>query len=171
MAKSKYLENPDFWNETVKSLAREEKTDKEIIDSLPISKDTFYKWLGRHPDFSDALKEGRQPVIAKVESAFISRCLGMEFETTKKKIKEQPKVTIIRTIGKNGKVQVERKVEKIQIKEMQTIQHRILPDANACWKFLRVRKSETYGEKEDQTKERFSTFAELVQAITEQEEK
>lgn len=60
----------------LKDMARRGLTDKEISKSIGISRTTFYKWLKNSEAFSEAIKEGRQPVTVEVEDSFIKECLG-----------------------------------------------------------------------------------------------
>lgn len=64
----------------VKKYARDGFTDKEIYQSLGIGKDSFYTYINKHSEFSDALKEGRKPVVAKVEDNFYKRANGYMVE-------------------------------------------------------------------------------------------
>jgi hypothetical protein len=48
--------NPDRFPLLAEEYARDGLNDKEICQALGICKDTFYKYLKRHPDFSDSLK-------------------------------------------------------------------------------------------------------------------
>ncbi len=70
----------------LKGLARDGCSDKQIYERIGISKQTFYDWCNRYPDFSDTIKKGREPVKVKVEDAFYSRCeqkrlLGLIFKS------------------------------------------------------------------------------------------
>ncbi len=71
---------------TLKGLARDGCSDKQIYDKIGISKQTFYDWLKRYPDFSDSIKKGRQPVKVKVEDAFYSRCEWREVTETRREV-------------------------------------------------------------------------------------
>jgi len=44
--------------ETVIELMREGASQEEVIGSLDISKDTYYRWKEEHEEFSDAIKRG-----------------------------------------------------------------------------------------------------------------
>lgn len=45
-------------------------------DHMNISQQTFYTWLKKYPEFSEALKKGREPVDIEVEDALIKRAKG-----------------------------------------------------------------------------------------------
>lgn len=77
----------------IKGMARDGYSDKDIFESIGISKQTFYDWEKRFPTFLDAIKKGREPVKIKVEDAFYSRCEWKEVTETKREV----------FIGKDGK--------------------------------------------------------------------
>ena len=70
----------------LKGLARDGCSDKQIYERIGISKQTFYDWCNRYPDFSDTIKKGREPVKVKVEDAFYSRCEWREVTETRKEV-------------------------------------------------------------------------------------
>ncbi len=58
----------------LKGLARDGCSDKQIYGRIGISKQTFYDWCNKYPDFSDAIKKGRAPVKAKVKATSGLNC-------------------------------------------------------------------------------------------------
>lgn len=68
------------------SLAKDGATDKEIARVFGISRATLCDWKNRFPEFSDALKKGKEPIDAAVECALLKRALG--FQYTKTKVRE-----------------------------------------------------------------------------------
>ena len=70
----------------LKGLERDGCSDKQIYERIGISKQTFYDWCNRYPDFSDTIKKGREPVKVKVENAFYSRCEWREVTETRKEV-------------------------------------------------------------------------------------
>ncbi|MDE6678313.1 MAG: helix-turn-helix domain-containing protein [Ruminococcus sp.] len=76
MAKGKYLEwiNPDGLL-LIKGWARDGLTDKEIAKNIGISLSTFCEWKNKFPEFSEAIKNGRKPVIIEVEDTFFEKKL------------------------------------------------------------------------------------------------
>lgn len=57
-------------------------TDEQIYKKLRISKDSFYDYKKKHPEFTDALKIGKDDADDLVESALFKRALGYEYEET-----------------------------------------------------------------------------------------
>jgi hypothetical protein len=64
----------------VQGYARRGLTDKAICECLRISQDTFYQYIKRYPEFSEALKKGRAPIDIEVENALLKNALGFEYE-------------------------------------------------------------------------------------------
>lgn len=77
MAKLKY--NEDF-PLLAEMYAREGMRDVDICKKLGISKDTFYTYIKKYPDFSEAIKRGKAPVDFQVENAMLKRALGYDYE-------------------------------------------------------------------------------------------
>ena len=144
MARSKY--DPGTFPLRAEELARDGFSDKEIFIQLGISKDTFYKYLKKYSDFSDALRKGREPINAKVENAFLKRCLGFEYE----------EVTTEGRLTKNGTTKVMHK--KITKKT-------VLPDVNACRTWLQAKKPEVWKERKEVEITGFRSFAELMMEV------
>ena len=76
MAKCKYEKDFPLKAE---EMARDGMIDKDIAVSLGISEETFYQYLKKFPEFSEALKRGKSPVNVKVENALLKRALGYEY--------------------------------------------------------------------------------------------
>ncbi|WP_296334148.1 helix-turn-helix domain-containing protein [Veillonella sp. LMAG:2] len=80
MAKGKYQQ----WLEPdnlllLQAWARDGFTDEQIATKIGISKQTFYDWKKKYPDFSDSLKKGKEIVDIQVENALLKRALGYEY--------------------------------------------------------------------------------------------
>jgi hypothetical protein len=76
-AKCKYDES---WPALVEGYARRGMLDKQICECLRISQDTFYQYVKRFPEFSEALKKGRGPIHMEVENALLKNALGYSYE-------------------------------------------------------------------------------------------
>ena len=98
MAKCKYdkIITPTVL-EQIKALAQKGCNDKEIYEALHISKRTFYDYQDRFEEFANAIKEGREPIIAEVEATFFTKKLqGYKVtETTKEKTVQKDAAGII----------------------------------------------------------------------------
>ena len=75
MAKSKYTNES---KNIAQKLASEGLTDKQIYLSMGIGHDTFYTYIKKYPEFSEALKKGKQQAIAKVENALFQKACGFK---------------------------------------------------------------------------------------------
>ena len=75
MAKSKYETHVAPRLEEIKDWVRNGATDDEIIIRLGIARSSFYEYKNKILDFSDALKETKEYVDAKVENALLQNAL------------------------------------------------------------------------------------------------
>ena len=66
--------------------AREGLTDEQIAQNIGITRSTFYAWMLRFSDISDAIKKGKAPVDFEVENALLKSALGY-YVTIKEPIK------------------------------------------------------------------------------------
>lgn len=53
-------------------------TNDKMADYFGVNRDTFYNWLKDYPDFSDAIKKGKEIADAKVVKSLYERALGYE---------------------------------------------------------------------------------------------
>jgi hypothetical protein len=51
-------------------------TDKELAASFDVCEDTINEWKNVHPEFSDSIKEGREPADAEVAASLYKRATG-----------------------------------------------------------------------------------------------
>ena len=78
----KSLYRPDFHPQEAYRLAFEGRTDLEICASMGIGEKTFYEWKNRHPQFAQAVKEGKEKPNRDVEAALYKRATGYEVTET-----------------------------------------------------------------------------------------
>jgi len=55
----------------------------EIAEQFGISPDTLYEWQAAHPEFSEALQNGKTPADAEMAASFYKRGLGYEHPAVK----------------------------------------------------------------------------------------
>lgn len=67
----------------VEGWARDGYTDRDMMNSLGVSHDTFYKWKKDKPEFADALKKGKEIIDRQVENALLKRALGYSYDEVK----------------------------------------------------------------------------------------
>lgn len=90
MAKGKYGEWITKEGLTrVQGWARDGLSDKDIAGNIGISVETFYQWKKKYPEFSEALREGKDIPDRKVENALYERCFNQTVKVMKTfKVKE-----------------------------------------------------------------------------------
>lgn len=64
-------------------LCRLGATDKDMAGFFGVSEQTFHTWKKAHPDFLDALKEGKQRADAEVADRLFKRATGYSHIDTK----------------------------------------------------------------------------------------
>lgn len=74
--------NPSH-NEIVKKLALAGYSDEKIADFIGIATSTFYEYKKIHPEFSEALKEGKQGAVAEMALSMFDRATGCKITETR----------------------------------------------------------------------------------------
>ncbi len=69
--------------EQVERLCKLGLTDTELADFFEVHVDTFYEWKKVHPDFSEAIKNGKERADAKVAEKLFRRAMGYSHEAEK----------------------------------------------------------------------------------------
>lgn len=77
---SRYQEIVGDRLDEVCGLARSGMTRPEIAAAFGVALRTWDAWIAKHDDFRQALKLGKRIVDYRVENAFLSRCLGFEYD-------------------------------------------------------------------------------------------
>lgn len=109
--------------------AREGLNNEQIANNLGIHISTLYEWQNIYPDFSEALKKGKEVVDFKVENALYKKAIGYDYiEITQRIIKNE-----------NGEEEIKETIK------YNKVQH---PSDRAIEIWLRNRKPDKWGEKE-----------------------
>lgn len=66
--------------EQAEKLCKLGATDLEIANFFEVTESTFYLWKKEHPEFSEALKNGKEIADGNVASRLYSRAMGYEAE-------------------------------------------------------------------------------------------
>lgn len=66
--------------------ARDGLSDEQIADNMGIASSTYYEWLKKHREISEAIKRGKAPVDIQVENALLKRALGYDWTETTEEI-------------------------------------------------------------------------------------
>lgn len=67
----------------IEGWARDGLTDEQIAKNIGIRAGTLYEWKNRFPEFSEALKKGKEVVDREVENALLKKALGYTVEVQK----------------------------------------------------------------------------------------
>ena len=105
---------------------------------MGISSSTYYTWLGKYPEISEAVKKGKAPVDTQVENALLKRALGYEYiETvTDYTLSETEK-------DENGN-------PKKIIKNVRMTKKHVAPDVGAAAFWLKNRRPDRWREKREE---------------------
>jgi len=117
--------------------ARDGLTDEQIAQKMGIAPRTYYEWLKKYQQFSQAIKKGKAPVDYEVENTLLKKALGYVM-TVKKPIKLKSKKQI------SGKATIEE--ERIEYAEEEIY---IPPDTTAQIFWLKNRRPEKWRDKPD----------------------
>lgn len=66
----------------VEAWARDGLVDEQIAHNLDIALSTYYDYKDKYPEFSEALKKGKDDIDVMVENALLKRALGYTFTET-----------------------------------------------------------------------------------------
>lgn len=70
----------------VEGWARDGLTNEQIAENLGINPDTLYRYQKEHPEFSEALKKGKEIVDYEVENALLKKAKGYTVVLKKEKV-------------------------------------------------------------------------------------
>ena len=99
MAKGKYQR----WLEPdglllLEGWARDGLTDEQLAEKMGISATTLYDWKNKFPEFSEAIKKGKEIVDIQVENALLKRALGYDYQEQRIEKSDKGGTKIIQTI-------------------------------------------------------------------------
>lgn len=72
----------------IEGWARDGLSNKQIAQNIGIREGTIYEWIKNYPEFSEALKKGKEVIDREVENALLKRALGYQAEETKTYVKD-----------------------------------------------------------------------------------
>ena len=64
---------------TLKTWAKQGKTNQKIADEIGISTTTLRNWCKKHEDIENAIEQGRTVIIGKLYDALIKKALGYTY--------------------------------------------------------------------------------------------
>ena len=148
--KTKY--DPKTFPVKAGELAKKGYSNKQIAESLGIGEDTFYSYVKKHTKFAKSLTDNRIKVTIEVQKAYLSRCVGFDYEQ------------------QTSKITKDFETKKTQTVEISKTNKKVLPHVGACKNWLKVHMPEVWGEDQKKELEGFESFADLVTAIAEEDE-
>lgn len=114
-------------------------TNERMAELFHVAGSTFDLWIKRHPEFSGAIKQGRDDADAKVSDSLYHRALGYEYD-------EQVPIKIKKVVYDNGK-----RVSETESVVMKTV-HRVVPPDNTSMIFwLKNRQKANWRERHELT--------------------
>jgi hypothetical protein len=116
----------------VEAWARDGLTNDQIAHNLGINVATLYEYQKQYPEFSEALKNGKDDIDVMVENALLKRALGYRYEEITYEAIE---------IGEGESAMPATKVKTV-VKEVQ-------PDTTAQIFWLKNRRSAAWRDKQD----------------------
>lgn len=119
--------DPEIHPTLAEELARQGLTQSEIADELGLNACTITDWKNKYPEFSKAIKRGKQTPDDKVEKSLYTRAIGYECTETK---------TVKDSNGKAIKTE--------------TITRQIIPDVGAQCMWLKNRRPDKWRDKVQQ---------------------
>lgn len=149
----------------MKGWARDGLTDEQMAQKMGIVPSTFYAWILKYPEISDAIKNGKEPVDIDVEDSMVKLALG-HYVTVKKPMKVRTEKRLKKK-DKDGReyetgVIVEEHIEYVDE------QVYIPPNVTAQIFWLKNRKPEQWKDKREQvvsTKD--GVLADLISGLKE----
>lgn len=126
----------------IEGWARDGLVDEQIAEKMSIHPSTLYDWKKKYPEFSEALKRGKDVIDREVENALLKRALGYEYD----------EVTKERIIKKDMKGDYAIDLQGFPISEMVTtkiVTKQVVPDTTAQIFWLKNRKPEQWRDKRE----------------------
>lgn len=60
----------------IEGMARDGARDEDIYKALGISRQTYYNWIAKYPEFAEAVKRGKAVIDAEVENELLTNAMG-----------------------------------------------------------------------------------------------
>jgi hypothetical protein len=123
------LYKPEY-AEQARKLCRLGATDSQVADFFEIGTTTFYRWRQDHPDFADAVTEGKEICDNQVEQALHRRAVGFQYEA----------VRVFMPAGAKAPLPVPYPVQ-------------VIPDVRAAQHWLRFRRPQEWSDRREEAED------------------
>lgn len=130
--KSKY--ERDGWNEKLELIqgwARDGLTDEQIAHNMGIGLTTLYSYKNKYPEFTEAIKKGKEVIDREVENALLKRALGYKYDEITQERVEDPLTG------------------ELKLKPVKVVTKEVHPDTTAQIFWLKNRKPMVWRDKKD----------------------
>ncbi len=121
----------------ISGMCRKGWTNEEIAEYIGIAVSTYYEWIKKYPEFSEAVGEGKEYSVATVENALYQKACGIEKEITEKE------TVSVDVVDKSGKKMGTRTTTK----ERKNVVY-IAPDTKAAIFYLTNRAGDDWKQKQ-----------------------
>jgi len=92
---SKYHKQKEWFDFKVEHYKKQGLSNDQIAHNLGIAKQTFYEYLKKYKDFSDAYKKGKVEIVEQLENATFKKALGYEYEEITQEVRTDESGNII----------------------------------------------------------------------------
>lgn len=86
----------------VEGWARDGLTDMQIAQNIGIKSAAFYEWKKKYPEFTNALKKGKEVVDREVENALYKNALGYFYDEVTKERDELGDLVVTKVVRKHA---------------------------------------------------------------------
>lgn len=111
--------------------------DTEMAKFFEVDDATFYRWQIDHPEFCEAVKEGKVEADGKVVASFYKRATGYQYREF-----VHQKVSVSQPTVVEGELTNEYWLQEVKTKELH-------PDAGACLNWLKNRRPADWRDKHE----------------------
>ncbi len=123
--RARTLYNPKIHPILAKWMTRCGLTDEMVAQEFGVSRMTIHNWRKRHPEFAEAMIEGKELADAKVEDSLYRRALGYDYTETHEEYSE----------GEDG---------QIYGRKVKVVHKHVMPDVQAAIYWLTNRQPDRW---------------------------
>lgn len=84
----------------IEGWARDGLTDEQIANNMGVNVRTVYDWKNKFPQFSHALKKGKDVVDRQVENAMFKSAIGYKYDEVTQELNEDGDLVVTKVVTK-----------------------------------------------------------------------